>query len=298
MSKYQNITLADGRNLSYVEFGRTDGVPVIYFHGCPSSFIEPLLIGNEIFINHNLRIISPNRPGIGKSDYLENRGFTDWAKDVIFLANYLGLEKFALLGNSGGGGYVAACAAKIPERLTSAVIVSGAWQMNLPEARKYLRVPYSIFWKIARKASFLLPFLFKSMKNSFSKSREKSLAQSKNMMPAPDFEALKKNDRLDILSKTINEAISNTKGAACDVRLYVHEWDFRLSDILFPITLFHGEQDRNVPMALVMKMVSQLPNASLICYENEAHLSTLCNRFDDIAAALVDKKVKEQALSL
>ena len=46
-------------------------------------------------------------------------------KDVVALANALGLERFAILGGSGGGPYAAACAAKIPERLRAAVIVSG-----------------------------------------------------------------------------------------------------------------------------------------------------------------------------
>jgi pimeloyl-ACP methyl ester carboxylesterase len=45
--------------------------------------------------------------------------------DIIALADSLGLGKFAVLGVSGGGGYVAACARFIPERLSVAVIVTG-----------------------------------------------------------------------------------------------------------------------------------------------------------------------------
>lgn len=80
-----------------------------------------------------------------------------------------------------------------------------------------------------------------------------------------------------------------TKGPAWDMRLYVREFDFQLDEIQMPLKLFHGEQDVNAPIALVRRVVAELPSAQLVTYENEAHLSTLCNHLDDIAQALVNK---------
>lgn len=290
MTNYQFFTLPDGRKLSYTEFWKKDGQPVFYFHGAPSSCVEPLLIGNEKFIEHNIRVISPNRPGIGHSDFQNNRGFIDWPDDVVKLANHLNIEKFSVLGNSGGGGYVIACAAKIPERLLSAVVISGGWQMNLPETKKHLRMPFSIFWMIASRLPFLLPFILGTMKSSGKESREKSLAQFKKMMPAPDFEAVKQNDRLEILSEATTIAVSNKKGAAWDLRLYLKSLNIDLQKIHFPITFFHGELDMNLPIQIVKKMVPQIPNAKLISFNDESHLSTLCNHFDEVAVALVNNK--------
>src|SRR4026207_954348 len=91
-------------------------------------------MADEAFSQVGLRISPPDRPGMGKSDFQPGRGFSDWPADVIVLADELGLDRFSVLGNSGGGGYAAVCAAKIPERLHTVVIVSGGWQMNWPEA--------------------------------------------------------------------------------------------------------------------------------------------------------------------
>jgi pimeloyl-ACP methyl ester carboxylesterase len=124
------IILPDGRKLSYAEFGKPDGYPVIHFHGGGGSRLEPLLLGDELISQFGIRLIAPDRPGFGQSDFQSNRGFSDYPKDVIFLANTLGLDKFSVLGISSGGGYVSACAAKIPDRLTNAVIVSGVWYMD------------------------------------------------------------------------------------------------------------------------------------------------------------------------
>jgi pimeloyl-ACP methyl ester carboxylesterase len=111
------LTLPDGRKLAYAEFGKPDGYPVLYFHAAPSSRLEPLFLGDDIFSRFGLRVICPDRPGMGQSDFQSHRGFSDWPKDVIFLTEAIGLNQFSVLGVSGGGGYAAVCAATIPEKL-------------------------------------------------------------------------------------------------------------------------------------------------------------------------------------
>lgn len=290
MTTTQSITLPDGRNLSYAEFGKRTGHPVFYFHGSPSSSLEILLLGNQVLIDNNLWIIAPNRPGITQSDPLDNRGFSDWPTDVLSLADHLKLKKFSVLGLSGGGGYVTVCAAKIPERLISAVVVSGAWQMNDPEVKKHSKIPFSMFWTIAAKMPFLLPHMLMMMSFFLKLPKKKALRKLSRILNSEDLKALLQGERMEVISKSIYEAINhNKKSAAWDVQLYVREWDFDLKEVNFPITYFHGQKDKNVPVELVKKMISLVPNATLIPLKNEAHFSPLCNHFQKIAEALSNK---------
>jgi pimeloyl-ACP methyl ester carboxylesterase len=178
------LTLPDNRRLAYAEFGQPNGHPVFHFHGSPSSRLEPLLLGDEVFRKLGLRIIAPDRPGMGKLDFQPDRGFSDWPNDVVFLANALGLDKFSILGISGGCGYVAACAAKVPERLHSAVIVSGAWPMNyiedMPTASRLL-------WFVAKKFPIFHKILLKLMLRSLRGSPAKLLATLKKQLPPVDY---------------------------------------------------------------------------------------------------------------
>ena len=66
-----------------------------------------------------MRLVVPNRPGIGGSAFLPNRRILDWFSDVLTLADTLGIERFAVAGVSGGGPYALACALSIPQRLTA-----------------------------------------------------------------------------------------------------------------------------------------------------------------------------------
>lgn len=283
------LTLPDKRRLAYTEFGKPDGVPVLYFHGAPSSRLEPLLIGDDAIARLGLRLISPDRPGLGQSDFQPKRGFSDWVQDVTFLADALGLKKFAVLGNSGGGGYAAVCAARIPERLQNVVIVSGGWRMNQPEAMKNLPIRNRLVFILAERAPFLLKPILNMMAAPSQGEARQQLAQLKPTLHPADYAIFQQPGKLEALNQSIGEAMrQGTKGAEWDLRLYVREWGFRLDEIRMPLKLFHGEQDMNAPIALVRKMTAQLPTAQLITFENEAHLSTFNNHLDEIAQALVN----------
>lgn len=120
----QTITLEDGRKLGYAEFGDLQRKPIFYFHGHRSSRLEPKMYDFEKK-QYEVRLIAVDRPGYGVSDFQKDRKLLDWPVDVVELADSLDIDKFAVLGGSGGGPYVAACAYTIPDRLTTCGIVSG-----------------------------------------------------------------------------------------------------------------------------------------------------------------------------
>ena len=99
----QQIKLKDGRMLGYAEYGAPEGKPVFYFHGFPSSRLDwPLFDTDAIAARLNARIIAVDRPGMGLSDFKRARKLLDWPDDVIELADALQVDRFAVLGISGG----------------------------------------------------------------------------------------------------------------------------------------------------------------------------------------------------
>ena len=278
------ITLPDGRKLSYAEFGKPDGYPVIYFHGGGSSRLEPLLLGDELISQFGIRLIAPDRPGFGQSDFQPNRGFSDYPKDVIFLANTLGLDKFSVLGISNGGGYVSACAAKIPDRILNAVIVSGAWYIDsfedLPRITRW-------FFALAKTFPLLYRGILKLTLPFYKRSPAKILAAVKKQIPTADYAVLKPPHRIGASCKSTIEATrQGTKGTAWDFQLYLRPWDFKIEEIQIPLMFFHGEQDKTVPLSLAKRYIDRLPSAKLITYPDEGHISVVINQFETIVKAL------------
>jgi pimeloyl-ACP methyl ester carboxylesterase len=291
MKTDNRLALPDGRKLAYAEFGKPDGYPVLYFHATPSSRLEPLFLGDELFAQLGLRVICPDRPGMGLSDFQRQRGFSDWPKDVMFLSEAIGLNQFSLLGVSGGGGYAAACAAKIPEKLSKVVIASGAWRID-SEAVKIIGFPMNLMWLATIHAPFILPFVIKAMTKMMSKpprgGSEQAPAQPNRILPTVDHAVMAQPGRMAINQRILSEVMrQGAKGAAWDFRLCVREWDFDLAEIQIPLTLFHGKLDRNYPFALAQRVANSLPHAQLHAYPEDGHISTYNNHFDEIAKALI-----------
>jgi pimeloyl-ACP methyl ester carboxylesterase len=100
----RTIRLLDGRRLGYAEWGDPGGRPLFFFHGWPGSRIEGYL-GDEAARARGVRLIAIDRPGMGLSDFQQHRTLVDWPDDVVQVAAALGLNRFAVLGISGGGPY-------------------------------------------------------------------------------------------------------------------------------------------------------------------------------------------------
>lgn len=286
------FTLPNGREITYGEYGDPEGTPVFYFHGTPSCSIEAELL-HTAFKEQNIRIIAPNRPGINGSDFLPGRGFSQWALDMALLADHLQIQLFSVLGFSGGGPYVAACATKIPHRLRHALIIGGAWKMNVKEAQEHIYESVRLFWKTADKSPFILPYIIKGMQTNKTTVTDEEKEAYKNRHTEVDFLYLKEGDRIECITRAQKYAVANVQGIAHDVRMYVQEWDFDPAEITFPISILHGLKDRNVPIALVKKFAASIKNAKLTSYENEGHYSVLGNQMSDVIVGFTGKLPEE-----
>jgi pimeloyl-ACP methyl ester carboxylesterase/1-acyl-sn-glycerol-3-phosphate acyltransferase len=109
--RFGKMTLPDGRTLAYMDRGPRDGTPVLYFHGFQGSRMEWMAADEAMLERLRVRMISPDRPGIGLSTPLRNRTVTDWARDVRSLTGHLLGEgtPFSILGFSAGATYALAC---------------------------------------------------------------------------------------------------------------------------------------------------------------------------------------------
>src|SRR5262249_37704143 len=115
--QHQDLTLklVSGRQLGWAEFGDPAGFPILYFHGLPGSRLEAGLTDDSAR-RHGARVIAVDRPGFGLSDYEPNRRIMDWPDRVRELVAHLGLERFSIIGVSGGAPYASVCAFQLADQ--------------------------------------------------------------------------------------------------------------------------------------------------------------------------------------
>jgi pimeloyl-ACP methyl ester carboxylesterase len=130
-SDTQTVASADGRTLTFAEWGDPDGFPVFLLHGTPGSRFARHY-DDSAYVNVGARVITYDRPGYGGSDRSRGRRVVDSVADVSAIADSLGIERFAVTGGSWGGPHSLVVAARLPERVTRAACAAGVAPFDLP----------------------------------------------------------------------------------------------------------------------------------------------------------------------
>jgi pimeloyl-ACP methyl ester carboxylesterase len=287
----QMIELSDGRSLGYAEYGDPRGKPLFYFHGRDGSRIEAAFGKEELAVALGIRFICPDRPGMGLSDFKKGRKLLDWPDDILELAIHLGLDKFAVLGGSGGAPYALACAYKIPKHLSACAIVSGLGPYDLSKNWLDRRNRNLLF--LARhfpRMYRLILWLIMGRKINDKRWWEKNYEKLNKMLPEPDQKIvsdLKVKERM--ISKTVEAYRQGTRGPAHDFNLYAKPWGFNPNEISeeLKVFIFHGEADSTVPIPIMQAMSEQIPNCESKIFPNEGHLSVFINKFSEILGSII-----------
>lgn len=287
----QIIHLPDGRMLGYAEYGASDGKPLIYCHGWPSSRIEARARGADALGKRfHLRIIAIDRPGYGLSTFKPRRRFLDWPNDVCCLADRMRLGIFSVLSYSAGSPYALACAAKIPDRLEKVGVVSGLGQpLSAPGATQGM--PTAMMWQSARIHPRLTASLFHVMRGTLEKApRDQLPANAKQaMMAEVDFAYIAEHTWINgaNLDGGVEALRQGGYGPAYDASLYWKPWGFDLKDISIPVQLWHGGEDLNAPYeAHGCHLANTIPKARPKFYPGEGHISLIHKYAEEIFAAM------------
>lgn len=282
MHQQRTVKLADGRQIGFAEYGDPNGKPIFYFHGFPGSRLEVSRF-HEVAVANQYRLIGLDRPGMGLSTIHKKGTILSWATDVANFADHLGIKKFSIVGHSGGGPFVAACAYAIPERLNGAAIVAGIAPLDNPESQ----IGMARGQKIANKLIKIMPCLttvMMKLTQLMLKNPNKMMAQMIKQLPEIDQEVL----RDPIIGKTlINSTVeafrNGVAGPAYEMKLLlIRSWGFNLEKIEFPITIWQGALDTQAPLSHAKIYANSIPHAKLEIVENEGHLSLLKNKLKEI----------------
>jgi pimeloyl-ACP methyl ester carboxylesterase len=286
----KQITLHDGRRLGYAEYGDPDGEPLIYFHGFPSSRLEAGLC-QEGARRRQVRVIAIDRPGYGLSDFKPERQISDWPDDVVELAGLLGLERFALLGVSGGGPYALACAWKIPQRLTVVGIVCGLGPVYDHHVLDTMRWHARLAFTLARRSRWLLSLAYGGVLANVVLACPEIAYRWLTITASPtDRGVLRRPEvKMRLLASLLESLRQGAEGVLRDAVLYAQDWGFAIEDIEMNIDLWHGENDRIVPRYHADMFASTLARGRLRILPNEGHFSLPIQHCDAILEGLFSR---------
>jgi pimeloyl-ACP methyl ester carboxylesterase len=289
--------LADGRRLAYAEWGDPGGSPCLLFHGTPGSRLFGAVFDDGAR-RAGLRLITPDRPGFGRSDPVERYTILGVADDALALMGGIGADRFAVGGVSGGAPYVYAAALRAPGLIPVGAIISGAAPLEqdtdagrntklVAAIRSGSRSVYArmrIEFAVLRAAAAVMRHMPMALRTPFYNSYARSL-------PAPDRAVVKgRRDFAEIVLRDLIEATrSGARGVFQEMTALVRDpWGFDLADVTVPILLWHATEDQNALCSTAQRAAERLQRCEATYYEGEAHFMFV-NHIHEIMSAIAER---------
>jgi pimeloyl-ACP methyl ester carboxylesterase len=258
----RDVELRDGRLLHTFDTGADSESPltVLWHHGSPQTgaLLEPLLAAAAA---RDIRLVSYARPSYPGSTANPGRDAASAADDVAQMADALGLERFAVMGASGGGPHALACAALLPDRVTGAALLAGIAPFT---------TDFDWFDGMAAPGGLRSALEGRDARGAFAETDE----FDESSFTRADWAALA--GAWASLGRDAGKAgEAGPDGLIDDDVAYASPWGFDLAGITVPVLLVQGGADRVVPQAHAHWMLRQCPGSQLWLRPDDGHISVL-----------------------
>jgi pimeloyl-ACP methyl ester carboxylesterase len=282
----RSVQLRDGRTIGFADWGDPTGAPVIHLHGTPGSRLT-YDYTDAPARNAGVRVIAPDRPGIGLSSPNPEYTLESIATDVADLADALGIERFGMLAWSGGGPYALAAAAHFGDRISSLAMVAPAGLLDTRKSRKAMSGLDRTAWILSTFTPRVgAPVLGAAMRWSLKHpvNATKSFASK---LPRAEMEMLATLPP-DVEGPIIGSAEAGRQGGrgiVDDYRAISKPWTFNPEDVQVPTQFWHGDKDEYVPLRVSEELAARVPNAKLHVRPGSGHLIAL-SHYEEIVSGL------------
>jgi pimeloyl-ACP methyl ester carboxylesterase len=267
--------------LGYAEYGDPRGWPLVFLHGFPGSRLAGGVL-DAAARAAGIRVLAPERPGLGLSSPQPRRTLLETVQDVRALAEALGIARFAVLGESGGGPYALACAHELPDRLDCVAVVCGLGPVAGPGATAGIAFKERLGYAIAARAPLLAARALVPVGVCARKWPRQFLRLTRWQLGEADRGALA-GPLGDLVAADFAEALrQGSGGVAQDLSLLFRPWPFDPGAIRAPVVFFHGARDRTVSVAVARELAAAVPGSRLRIHDLDGHFSLLADNGQEI----------------
>src|SRR6185295_11183342 len=272
-----NIAVGDDRQIGFAEFGDPQGRAVFWLHGTPGARRQIPMEARVYAEQRQIRLIGIDRPGIGSSTPHQYDTVFAFAEDLRTIADTLGIDKFEVIGLSGGGPYTLACAAAMSDRVVAAGVLGGVAPTSGSDAigggvSTLVKVAAPVIGvagaPIRLAASGLIRLIRPVAEPALYLYASISPEGDRRLLVRPEFKAM-------FLDDLLNGSRKQLAAPFADVVVFARDWGFRLDEVKVPVRWWHGDCDHIVPFAHGQHVVAMLPDAELYTLPGESHLGGL-----------------------
>lgn len=263
--------LHDGRTVAYIDIGDPDGYPVISNHGGLSCRLD-VAPADASAKAHGLRILAPDRPGIGLSDPKPGHTVLGWGDDVRELADQLGIDRFSCIGWSFGGAFAQVVGCGVGDRVDVLVLVASTIPSDWPGMKDEIDHMDQVFYKLT--------------KSKLGRFTERSLLHLMEASAKHAPKAFGKSSGVDaqfasVVAGAIAEGTAHGKGVVAEYEAVNAPWGFDPSHITVRTQIWQGDADDLLPTDWANRLHDAIEGSTMTIVPGASHFLWY-DHWDDI----------------
>jgi pimeloyl-ACP methyl ester carboxylesterase len=288
VSRQTLLRLADGRNLDVRVSGPPDGRVLLLHNGTPAGPTRDMEAAAHRL---GLRFVTAWRPGYGESSRQPGRCVVDVVADTEAVLNFIGVGRCLVAGWSGGGPRALACGARLSERVGALAVIASL-------------APYpaeGLDWAAGMTQDNIeglaVALQGEAADRSLAEAARAQVLQAtpaemaagmSSSLSAADL-AVSTEEVMEDLAANYLEALRlGADGWIDDDLAGVKPWGFNVAEVAVPTILWHGTEDRMVPVAHGEWLAERIPGVVAHIEQGEGHGSIALVNMDRILRDLVD----------
>ncbi len=285
----QTIQAPDGRELEVVSAGPDSGRCFLFHSGTPSSaaVFPPFA---DALAKRDLRLVTFSRPGYAGSSPMEGRAVGDVATDVQAILDALKIDRFFCAGQSGGGPHALACAALLPDRVIATATLAGVapWPAEGLDWFAGMGPENLEEFDASMKGRDVLEPLLEREADHLRDVQPAAVAAALGGLVGDVDKAALTGAYAEFSAGSFRGSVSTgIAGWRDDDIAFVTPWGFDLPSIQTPVAVWHGGEDRMVPMAHGAWLAAHIPGAEQHLLPAEGHLSLAINKIGEVLDGLL-----------
>jgi pimeloyl-ACP methyl ester carboxylesterase len=262
--------LSDGRLLKADLYGPPAKKAILFFHGLGSS--KAIVQADEAWLwAQQIRLLVPNRPGIGTSGIYIGYNLFDVARDTQELMKSQGITHVYPLGWSAGAAYAMAYSLAFPEMVQKTGLISPC----LPFGEAYKKIlPPTWLWAgwINKNIPWLARLYFRRLAAKIARHPEKVLDAATKNNSTPDQLLVEQiHWRIHLLQDMQQAYCHHGLGVFADAQAICKTW-YDPAAIRTPVLIWQGQHDSVWTTETAQALQAAIPNARLKLYPRQGHL--------------------------
>lgn len=277
MGTDHHAVLSDGTRVSYREAGVRDGPVVLYLHGTPGSRMQIAGPVGTVASELGLRLVAPDRPGYGDSSFVRYR-VDDYPAMIARFADSLGIDRFGVVGTSGGGRYAYACGRALKDRVRRVALVASTAPSDLVGVRRTWSNSDRRLYTMAARAPWVLRVAMARTARKLREHPERMLDLLPEMSTADEHAVARTDVQTLIRTMTAEAFRQGHRGFIHDLRLEALPWGGGLDALAPPVDVWHGHDDTIVRCEQAEIMADAITGARRRFVAGEGHFSLVMLR--------------------